>query len=71
MSLAESILSKEVFEVHSGAALVKFLAEDVFFTLRRLREGKNPLTRVEPRINFVSNNEMKFFFCKEVNKCRL
>ena len=55
MSSAESIFCRRIFEVHSGADSVNFLAGYVSSTLQILREDIYVLTRVEPRINFVSN----------------
>ena len=62
MSPAESIFYRNIFEVHSGADSVNIVAEYVPSTLQILREDIYVLTRVEPRINFVSNWDGVFLF---------
>ena len=48
-----------------GAYSVKILAGYVLSTLQILREGFDTLTRVEPRINFVSNRDGVFLFSRK------
>ena len=67
MSVAESIFYRKIFEVHSGADSVNYLAEYVLSTLQMLREDIYVLTRVEPRINFVSNWDGVFLVCSSKN----
>ena len=62
MPAAESIFYGNISEVHSGADSVNCLAEYVLSTLQILREGFDTLTRVEPRMNFVSNWDGVFLF---------
>ncbi len=62
MSSAGSIFYGNIFEVHSGADPVNLLAGYVLSTLQILREDNYVLTRVEPRINFVSNWDGVFLY---------
>ncbi len=65
MSSAGSIFYGNIFEVHSGADPVNLLAGYVLSTLQILREDIYVLTRVEPRINFVSNWDEVFLFSSQ------
>ena len=56
MSPAESIFDRKVSEVHLGADSVKLFSRIRVVYVTDFERGLNKVhTRVEPRINFVSN----------------
>ena len=62
MSPAESIFDRKISEVHSGADSVKLFSRIRVIYVTDFKRGLlRVLTRVEPRINFVSNWDEVFF----------
>ena len=65
LSPAESSPRGNSIEVHSGADSVKRVARYGVHTLRVLRESRNALLRVEPRITSSLIRDGVFYFLAE------